>query len=180
MQPEDSRGPTSEKKHQGTFSQLAIGLADRSERWFPDALVFALAAVVIVFIIGLCMGETPGHLTTDFGEGFWELSLFTMQMAMIIIGGYVVATAPPIARIIGWLATIPRTPRGAVAFVAFISTTTSLLSWGFSLVFSALLVRRIVQKIQGVDYRAVSAAAYLGVGTVWALGLSSSAPSRNL
>ena len=175
MQPEDSGAPILEKQHHGSFSRLAIGLAVWSERWFPDALVFALAAVVIVFIIGLCMGETPAHLTTDFGEGFWELSLFTMQMAMIIIGGYVVATAPPIARVIGWLATIPRTPRRAVAFVAFVSTTTSLLSWGFSLVFSALLVRRVVQKIQGVDYRAISAAAYLGVGTVWALGLSSSA-----
>jgi short-chain fatty acids transporter len=175
MQPEDSGAPASPKEDHGKFSRLAMALADWSERWFPDALVFALAAVVIVFVIGLCMGETPGHLTTDFGEGFWELSLFTMQMAMIIIGGYVVATAPPIARVIEWLATIPRTPRGAVAFVAFVSTTASLVSWGFSLVFSALLVRRVVQKIQGVDYRAVSAAAYLGVGTVWALGLSSSA-----
>jgi short-chain fatty acids transporter len=175
MQPEDSGAPASATEDHGKLSRLAMTFADWSERWFPDALVFALAAVVIVFFIGLCMGETPGHLTTDFGEGFWELSLFTMQMAMIIIGGYVVATAPPIARVIGWLATIPRTPRGAVAFVAFVSTTASLLSWGFSLVFSALLVRRVVQKIQGVDYRAVSAAAYLGVGTVWALGLSSSA-----
>jgi short-chain fatty acids transporter len=175
MQPEDNGAPASAKEDPGKFSRLAMALADWSERWFPDALVFALAAVVIVFLIGLSMGETPGHLTTDFGEGFWELSLFTMQMAMIIIGGYVVATAPPIARVIGWLATIPRTPRGAVAFVALVSTTASLLSWGFSLVFSALLVRRVVQKLPGVDYRAVSAAAYLGVGTVWALGLSSSA-----
>jgi short-chain fatty acids transporter len=87
----------------------------------------------------------------------------------------VVASSPPIARIIRRLATIPRTPRGAVAFVAFIATTSSLLSWGFSMIFSALLVRDVIKRVRGIDYRAASAASYLGVGSVWALGLSSSA-----
>jgi short-chain fatty acids transporter len=96
-------------------------------------------------------------------------------MAMIVIGGYVVASSTPVARIMRWLASIPRTPRGAVAFVAFVSMTSALVSWGFSLVFSAFLVREVAQRVRGVDYRAAGAAAYLGVGSVWALGLSSSA-----
>jgi len=33
----------------------------------------------------------------------------------------------------------------------------------------------IVRNVRGIDYRAVGAAAYLGTGSVWALGLSSSA-----
>jgi short-chain fatty acids transporter len=53
--------------------------------------------------------------------------------------------------------------------------TTSLISWGFSLIFSALLVREMSRTIKGMDYRAAGAAAYLGLGAVWALGLSSSA-----
>jgi short-chain fatty acids transporter len=140
-----------------------------------DALVFALVAILIVFLAGLILGSTVGDMVRDFGEGFWQLIPFTLQMAMIITGGYTVASSPPIARIIRRLATIPRTPRGAVAFVAFIATTSPLLSWGFSMIFSALLVREVVQKVRGIDYRAASAAAYLGVGSVWALGLSSSA-----
>jgi short-chain fatty acids transporter len=154
---------------------MGTALSDWAERWFPDALVFALLAIVIVFVAGLSVGSTASDLVTDFGDGFWELLPFTMQMAMIVIGGYVVASSPAIARIMRWLASIPRTPRGAVAFVAFVSMTSSLLSWGFSLIFSALLVRQIVQRVRGVDYRAAGAAAYLGVGSVWALGLSSSA-----
>jgi len=43
---------------------------------------------------------------------------FTMQMCFIIIGGYVVASSPPVARIIEMLAQLPRSGRGAVAFVA--------------------------------------------------------------
>ena len=52
---------------------------------------------------------------------------------------------------------------------------TSLLSWGLGLIFGGILVREIVKNVRGVDYRAIGAAAYLGNGSVWALGLSSSA-----
>src|SRR5437764_10337503 len=51
----------------------------------------------------------------------------------------------------------------------------SLLSWGLSLIFTGLLVREITRRIERVDYRALGAAAYLGLGSVWALGFSSSA-----
>lgn len=157
------------------FSRLAVWMADWAERWFPDAFVFALGAIVLVFLGALFVGETPGNAAKYFGDGFWQLIPFTLQMAMVIIGGYVVASSPPVGRVIRSLARIPRTPRSAVALVAFLATTSSLLSWGFSLIFSSLLVRQIVKNVRGVDYRAASAAAYLGVCTVWALGLSSSA-----
>jgi short-chain fatty acids transporter len=53
---------------------------------------------------------------------------------------------------------------------------TSLLSWGFSLVFGGLLVRALAKREElHMDYRAAGAAAYLGLGAVWAMGLSSSA-----
>ena len=52
----------------------------------------------------------------------------------------------------------------------------SLLSWGFSLVFGGLLVRALARRGDlRMDYRAAGAAAYLGLGAVWAMGLSSSA-----
>ena len=59
--------------------------------------------------------------------------------------------------------------------VALFSMLTSLISWGLSLIFSGLLVRELAQRVKGMDYRAAGAAAYLGLGAVWALGLSSSA-----
>jgi short-chain fatty acids transporter len=160
--------------HASAFARFGVALADLSERWFPDALVFALIAIIVVFVGGLTLGSTAVELVTDFGDGFWQLVPFTLQMAMVIVGGYVVAVSPPVARIIRRLAEFPRTPRGAVAFVAFFASVSALLSWGFSLVFSGLLVREITQRMR-VDYRAAGAAAYLGAGSVWALGLSSSA-----
>lgn len=157
------------------FARAGARLADFCERWFPDAFVFALLAVVLVFLVGLGVGERPATLAKAFGGSFWSLVPFTMQMALVIIGGFVVASSPPVARVIDRLARIPATGRGAVAFTAFFAMATSLLSWGLSLVFTGLLVRALTRRVRGLDYRAVSAAAYLGLGSVWAFGLSSSA-----
>jgi len=157
------------------FARLGMALADWSQRWFPDAFVFALAGLIVVFVTGALLGIAMRDLVKYFGEGFWSLIPFTMQMAIIIIGGYVVATSPPVHRLIRRLAGVPRTPRTAVAFVAFFSMATAMVSWGLSLIFSGVLVREVVRNVRGVDYRAIGAAAYLGTGSVWALGLSSSA-----
>jgi short-chain fatty acids transporter len=157
------------------LARAGMAIADICERYFPDAFVFALAGVALVFAAGLALGEGPVKLISEFGNGFWVLLPFTMQMALIIIGGFVVASSPPFAWLIERLASVPKTPRGAVAFVAFFSMITSMVSWGLSLIFTGLLVRETSRRIPRTDYRAIGAAAYLGVGSVWALGLSSSA-----
>src|SRR5438132_1033865 len=156
------------------LAKLGARLADFSERFFPDAFVFALAAIVVVFAGGLATGVPAVKLATEFGNGFWSLVNFTMQMAIVIVGGFVVAASPPVARLTRWLASIPKTSRGAVAFVAAFAMLSSLISWGLSLIFTGLLVREVSRRVKA-DYRALGAAAYLGLGSVWALGLSSSA-----
>jgi short-chain fatty acids transporter len=156
------------------LARLGARLADFSEKHFPDAFVFALAAIVIVFLGGLGTGVPAVKLATEFGNGFWSLVNFTMQMAIVIVGGFVVASSPPVARLTRRLASIPKSARGAVAFVAAFAMLSSLISWGLSLVFTGLLVREVSRRVKA-DYRALGAAAYLGLGSVWALGLSSSA-----
>jgi len=157
------------------FVRLGLGLAHWSEKWFPDPLVFALVGIVVVFVTGLVLRESPAKLAIQGGKSFWALVPFTMQMVMIIIGGYVVASTPIAHRAIRALAAIPESPKTAVAMVALFSMLTSLISWGLSLIFSGLLVREMAQRVKGMDYRAAGAAAYLGLGAVWAMGLSSSA-----
>jgi short-chain fatty acids transporter len=157
------------------LARLGLRLSNWFEKWFPDAFALALAAVAIVFVATLLAGSTVLDSAQRFGAGFWDLTTFTMQMSMIVVTGYAVATAPPVYRIIRWLAQAPSTGPGAAAYVGLFSMLSSLLSWSFSLIFSALLAREVAQRVRGADYRAIGAAAYLGVGSVWALGLSSSA-----
>jgi short-chain fatty acids transporter len=172
---EVSRPKTEAVTKESAMARFGLALSNWSERWFPDPLVFALLGIVVVFIFGLLLRESPAKLAIQGGKNFWALVPFTMQMVMIIIGGFVVASTPIVYRLIQWLAKIPKTPRGAIAWITFFSMTTSLISWGLSLIFSGLMVRELTRRVKGMDYRAAGAAAYLGLGAVWALGLSSSA-----
>ena len=169
--PQEAKRPITET----ALARFGLALANWSERWFPEPLVFALAGVIIVFILGLLLGQPPGKLAIEGGKNFWTLVPFTMQMVMIIIGGYVVASTPLVRSLIQKLATIPKNGRTAVAMIALFSVLTSLISWGLSLIFSGLLTREMARRVKGMDYRAAGGAAYLGLGAVWALGLSSSA-----
>lgn len=167
--------PKNDQNEEGMLQRMGVSLANWSEKWFPDAYVFAAIAVLIVCVAALAMGRTPSQVSVDFGKSFWNLIPFTMQMAFVVIGGYIVAVSPPVRRIIDVLACFPKTPKVAVAYVAFVAMIASLLSWGFSLIFAGILMREVSKRVNGVDFRAMGAAGYLGLGSVWALGLSSSA-----
>jgi len=163
-------------KSSGPIARLALALTAWTERWIPDAFIFALLATFIVF--GAALGATPSSLVQvvdAWGRGFWELIPFTLQMSLIIITGHVLATSQPMGRVIRTIAGWPTTPRGAVALVTFFTLAASWFNWGFSLVFGAVLAREVARRVEGVDYRALAAASVLGLGSIWAQGLSGSA-----
>ena len=59
---------------EGWLEQFGLWLAEWSEKWFPDALVFALVGIVIVFCFGLFIGERPMKLAIEGGgnpSGSW-------------------------------------------------------------------------------------------------------------
>ena len=172
--PPDNAAPDPDKG--GLLERIAVRSAAWSERWFPDAYVFAAIAVTAVAVGALAIGAPVKVVAQSFGDGFWSLIPFTMQMAMVAISGYVVAVSIPASRLIARLARLPRSGPGAIAFIALVSIVLSLFNWAISLIFSGLLVRAIARRVDlQMDYRAAGAAAYLGMGATWALGLSSSA-----
>ena len=151
-------------------------MVDFAERWFPDSYVFVLGATVLAAVGSMLHGSPPMEVSRAFGDGFWNLLPFTMQMILVAVGGYVVSTSKPVAVALRRLARAPRTPRGAVVFVGAVSILLSLLNWGLSLIFSGLLVKEIARRSDlRLDYRAAGAAAYLGLGCGFTLGLTSSA-----
>ena len=160
----------------GLVARAALRLTAWTERWIPDAFIFALLATVLVFFAALIWtASTPGDVVDAWGGGFWDLIPFTLQMSLIIITGHVLATSAPVRAVIRGIAGWARTPRGAVALVTFFALVSSWFNWGFSLIFSAVLAREIARRVEGVDYRALAAASLLGIGSIWAQGLSGSA-----
>ncbi len=160
----------------GLVGRAALALTLWAERWVPDAFIFALLGTAIVVVAALVWTPaTVGQVVDAWGSGFWGLIPFTLQMALIIITGHVLATSAPMRRGIVSIAEWPRTPRGAVALVAFFAMVTSWFNWGFSLIFSAVLAREVARRVPRVDYRALAAATFCGLGSIWAQGLSGSA-----
>ena len=102
---------TNPPEQPGILARIALALTDWTERWVPDAFVFALLATLIVIVAGVAL--TPSSLPQvidAWGRGLWELIPFTLQMALIIITGHVLATSPPVGRVIRGLAAWPKTP----------------------------------------------------------------------
>ena len=158
------------------IARLALSFTAWTERWVPAAFIFALLATIVVFTAGLvATPSTLPQIVDAWGRSFWELIPFTMQMALVVITGHVLATSPPMERLIRHVAGWAHSPRGAVVLVTLFSLASSWINWGFSLIFSAMLARQVARKVTEVDYRALAAASFLGMGTIWAQGLSSSA-----
>jgi short-chain fatty acids transporter len=158
------------------FARLALALTAWTERWIPDAFIFAIVGTLVVVVAGATVTpSTLPQVVDAWGRGFWELIPFTLQMSLVIITGHVLATSPPMRRVIRALAALPQSPRAAVALVSFFALATAWLNWGFSLIFSAVLGREVARQMDDVDYRALAAASVLGAGSIWAQGLSGSA-----
>ena len=171
--PENDRN---DPEHPGVVARMALALTAWTERWIPDAFIFALLATVIVFVAAItATASTLPQIVDAWGNGFWDLIPFTLQMSLIIITGHVLATSAAMGHVIRAIARWPTTPRGAVALVTFFALVSSWFNWGFSLIFSAVLAREVARRVAGVDYRALAAASFLGLGSIWAQGLSGSA-----
>ncbi len=161
----------------GLLPRLADALARLSARWVPDAFSIAALLTLVALALGLTVGgASPAECALAWGGGVWALLSFAMQIALVIFAGYVLAVSPPVARGLDALARVPRGPRSAVAWTAFLSMALCWLNWGVGLIASAMLVRAIARARPDTDYRLLVAVAYLGMGTTWHGGPSGSVP----
>jgi short-chain fatty acids transporter len=159
------------------LARLAAALSGWSVRWIPDPLVIAVALSLVTFALALATTDaTPVALLRAWGDGFWGLNEFAMQMCLIIVTGSILAASRPFVRFLDALARRPRTPRGAIALMAVFSMGTALFHWGLSLIGSAVFARHLARRRSDVDYPLLIASAYLGMGAVWHAGLSGSVP----
>lgn len=159
------------------LQKLATKLTRWSMRYVPDAWIIAVILTVIVFILALIFGKHgPYQLIQDWGNGFWLLHSFAMQMALIIMTGYILSTSRPMKAALNWLAGLPKSPAASVGLMALVSMVLAWINWGLSIVGSAVFVRYMVRKQRKVDYGLLVCAAYLGLGGMWHSGLSASAP----
>lgn len=144
------------------------------QKYLPDPFLFAVVLTLIVFIMGIVIaGNTPMQMVLHWGNGFWNLLAFSMQMALVLVTGHTLANSPFFKRVLTAIAKIPKNPWQAVLINTFVALIAAWINWGFGLVIGALLARYMAKEVKGLDYGLIIASGYIGF-LVWHAGLSGS------
>ncbi len=157
--------------------KATIGFFNRlMQRYLPDPFLFVVILSFLVLVLGLIFTDsTVINMVQYWGDGFWSLLAFSMQMVLVLVTGYVLASSPVFKKGLGALASTAKTPGQAIIIVTIISVIASWINWGFGLVIGALFAKELAKKVEGVDYRLLIASAYSGF-IVWHGGFSGSIP----
>mgnify|MGYP001402486872 FL=1 len=145
------------------------------ERYLPDPYIFVLLLTIVAALAAMLFEQrSPLAVMQYWGDGFWGLLSFSMQMLLVLVTGFMLANSPPIKRLLDRLAATARTPASAIILVTLVSLAASWINWGFGLVIGALFAKALARQIR-VDYRLLIASAYSGF-VVWHGGLAGSIP----
>ena len=169
------------------IGKTGLVVSKQLERIVPDPFVIAILLTVVTAIAALIWGDfgdadrTTSLLDSwrDGKSGIWKLLAFSMQMCLVLVTGYALATTRAVRALIDALANIPRSTASAAALVGFVACVFGLLNWGLGLIVGALLAREVGFALQrkniDIHYPLIAAAGYMGL-LVWHGGLSGSAP----
>ncbi len=153
-----------------------------TQRYMPDAFIFAILLTLLTFILSIVLAEASVHDAIDaWGNGFWKLQTFAAQMAMILVTGLVLAQTPLVHNGILKVAEMATSPARAYALVFIVPALAGLFSWGLSLIVGGVMARETANSClrRGitVHFPLIVAAGYAGF-IVWHQGLSGSVPLK--
>ena len=145
-------------------------------QYLPSPFVFSIfLSVVALVAVMAATQQTLLQALENWGNGLWSLLGFSMQMALILVSGHVLAKAPVLSRFLDNLAARVNNPRWAVGIVTLVALMGCWLNWGFGLIVGAVMAKALARNVKGVDYPLLVASAYSGF-LIWHGGLSGSIP----
>ena len=158
------------------MSRLAGFFVRFFEYAIPDPYVFAVGLTFVTAVLAFVFAphRSPSDVLAAWYKGIFDPGSlgFALQMILILVTGYALASSAPVSRALEWLAARPRSAKDAVSLTFVVSAAASWLNWGFGLVVAALLARSIAKRLR-IDFGWLVAAAYSGF-LIWASGISSS------
>jgi len=148
------------------------------QRWLPDAFLIAVILTAVVFLSGVFFeGQSSQQMAEHWGNGFWKLLSFSMQMVLILVLGSIVAISKPVKQVLKSLARLAKTPAQAIILVTLVSMLAAWINWGFGLVVGALVAREVASVVRGIHFPLLIAGSYSGM-LIWHSGLSGSIPLK--
>ncbi|GGE96875.1 short-chain fatty acid transporter [Stappia taiwanensis] len=154
---------------------LARPLVRLVDRYLPDPFIFVIFLTIIAALAAMLLqGQGPLVIVSMWGDGFWKLLTFSMQMLLVLVTGFMLASTPLVRRALELLASWVSSAGGAIILVSVVSLLASWINWGFGLVVGAFFAKELARQVR-VDYRLLVASAYSGF-LIWHGGLAGSVP----
>ncbi|MEC5343539.1 TIGR00366 family protein [Brenneria populi] len=158
------------------INRMVMFFVNLMNKYLPDPFTVAwLITLVVVAMAFAFTSATPGEVIGYWGDGFYDLLAFAMQMSLVLVTGYALADAAVIQKAMRALVRIPKTPQQTVFFVSLASAILCYLNWGLCIIAGAFLAREAARAHPDVDIRLIVAAGFSGI-IVTHGGLSASIP----
>lgn len=144
--------------------------------YLPSAYIFAILLTFLIFILAILF--TPygfKEITLFWGNSFFDLLKFAMQMSLILVAGCVLADTPSIKRGLKFLASFAKTNTSAVVYATLLSLFACYINWGLGLIVSSIFALKVHKK--EFNFPLIVASSYSGF-LIWHGGLSGSIPLK--
>lgn len=77
------------------FKKFTNGCVTLVQRFLPDPFLFCIILTFAIFLSGIIFtGQSPMAMVLHWSGGFWSLLGFAMQMALVLVFGHTLASAP--------------------------------------------------------------------------------------
>lgn len=76
------------RKRRGPLQSSAQFFTNLMDKYLPDPLVIAILLTALTMLLAMVFqGSSPADVVDYWGDGFWGLLEFTMQMTMVLLAG---------------------------------------------------------------------------------------------
>jgi len=159
------------------------------KNFLPAPFTIAVLLSLVTFLLAIFISDNTSEgshvfeILSYWEKGLWdsEMTVFAMQMMLMLVLGHSLALTKPIKKLINKATYFCSNSARAAAIITFSTLLVSLFNWGLGLIFGAIFARKVGEyatrnKIK-INYPLIGAAGYSGL-MVWHGGISGSAPIK--
>lgn len=158
------------------INKMLMFFVNLMQKYLPHPFTIAWLITLVVCVMALTITRTgPLDIITYWGNGFFQILAFAMQMTLVLVSGYALASATVVRRFLRNIAKIPKTPKQTIFFVALVSMALYYCNWGLGLIAGGFLAREVAKVHSDTDFRLIVTAAFSGI-IITHGGLSASVP----
>ncbi|MDU2063971.1 MAG: TIGR00366 family protein [Sporomusaceae bacterium] len=158
------------------INRILMFFVNLMQKYLPDPFTIAWGITLVVCAMAIFIThKTPIDIINYWGQGFFDILAFAMQMTMVLVTGYALAAANVVRRFLESIVKIPKTPKQTILFIGISSMVLYWFNWGLGLIAGGLLARAAAKQHPKVDFRLMVTAAFSGI-IITHGGLSASVP----